>query len=101
MRPDVIVAVPSRRFVVVHYHIFKNGGSTIEAVLKREFIQQFATLHGAGDDATLDARHLAAFLRKYPKITALSSHHLRYPKPEVRNITIFDCCFVRHPLERL
>jgi hypothetical protein len=89
------------RYVIVHYHIFKNGGSTIESVLEREFGPRFAELHGPEAESTLDGGDLAAFLEAYPEVAAVSSHHLRYPKPEVRRTVLFDCCFLRDPLSRL
>src|ERR1700677_5145278 len=101
MRLDVTLASPSERFVIIHYHIFKNGGSTIESILEREFANGFATLHGAGSSATLDRKHLELFLRRNSHIAAVSSHHLRYPKPAIRHMVTFDCCFLRHPLDRL
>jgi hypothetical protein len=101
MRIDETVESPSPRFVVVHYHIFKNGGSTIDSILEREFPGAFATLHGAEASAALDHEHLKSFLRQHRGVAAVSSHHLRYPKPAIRDVIIFDCCFLRHPLERL
>ncbi|MGB7762332.1 MAG: hypothetical protein WBL61_21035 [Bryobacteraceae bacterium] len=89
------------RYVIVHYHVFKNGGSTIEHILEREFEGRFATVHGRDPDATLDAGDLAEFLEQYPGIAAVSSHHLRYPKPVSRRTVFFDCCFLRDPLARL
>lgn len=101
MRLDATLTSTNPRFVIVHYHIFKNGGSTIEAILEREFGNRFATLHDTKASATLNGRQVATFLRRHPQISAISSHHLRYPKPAVRHTIIFDCCFLRHPLERL
>jgi hypothetical protein len=102
MRLDATLTTPNLRFVIVHYHIFKNGGSTIESILEREFPHRFATLHaGAGASATLDGKHLGSFLRRHPHVAAVSSHHLRYPMPAIRHMVIFDCCFLRHPLDRL
>ena len=49
----------------------------------------------------MNGRHVASFLRRHPHISALSSHHLRYPKPAIRHTIVFDYCFLRHPLERL
>jgi hypothetical protein len=98
---NIELTVPQMRYVVVHYHIFKNGGTTIESILQREFGEGFATLHGAGADATLTGADLAAFLPAYPLVSAVSSHHLRYPKPELPHVVLFDCCFLRHPLARL
>lgn len=101
MRLDAIIGSPAQRFVILHYHVFKNGGSTIEAILEREFGGGFATLHGPHASSTLDGRDLERFLRRNPGVTAVSSHHLRYPKPAIRHTVIFDCLFLRHPLERL
>jgi len=98
---NVIVPTPFARYVIVHYHIFKNGGSTIEFILQRMFRERFARLHGRGTEAALDAADLRGFLRKYPEVAAVSSHHLRYPKPALRDSIIFDCCFLRHPLQRI
>jgi hypothetical protein len=98
---EITIGVPSTRFVIVHYHILKNGGSTIESILRREFGHAFATVHGPRASSTLGGRELAGFLRDHPHTSAISSHHLRYPKPFLRNIVVFDCCFLRHPLDRL
>jgi len=101
MPAHITVPVPRMRYVIVHYHIFKNGGTTLESILEREFGADFATLHGHDADATLTGSDLAEFLRSYPNVSAVSSHHLRYPKPDIPHVVLFDCCFVRHPLARL
>jgi len=101
MRLEVSVPVVQSRYVIVHYHIFKNAGTTIEYILEREFSGRFATLHGHGSEAVLDAGDVLEFLRRHPGIAAVSSHHLRYPKPLSRRMVFFDCCFLRNPLDRL
>ena len=101
MPTHITLAVPGMRYVVVHYHIFKNGGTTIETILDREFGAGFVTLHGPDADATLIGSDLEGYLQTHPEVTAVSSHHLRYPKPEIPRVVLFDCCFVRHPLARL
>jgi hypothetical protein len=101
VRLDFTLKVPPPRFVVVHYHFFKNAGSTIGSILEREFGGEFATMHGLTSDAELDHAELTAFLLAHRDIRAVSSHHLRYPLPKSKNIVIFDLCFIRHPLDRL
>jgi hypothetical protein len=93
--------VAPTRCVILHYHTFKNGGSTIESVLEREFAARFATIHGSHPDDTLDSADLEEFLLRQPEIAAVSSHHLRYPKPVSRHTVYFDCCFLRDPIARL
>jgi hypothetical protein len=96
-----IVPALSNRFVLVHYHIFKNAGSTLEYALERTFGNQFVTLHGPQPDSLLNASDVTAFLAEHPEVVALSSHHLKYPKPEAPGFVFFDMCFLRDPLQRL
>src|SRR5215831_12995962 len=100
-KESVVVDGGTVRYAIVHYHIFKNGGTTIEGILEREFGGGFVTLHGPSDSATLDADDLAEFLTIRKDVLALSSHHLRYPRPAVRHTVLFDWCFLRDPLDRL
>ena len=86
MRLDFTLEVPRPRFVVVHYHFFKNAGSTIESILEREFGEDFATLHGLTPDTELDNDELSVFLSTHRDIKAVSSHHLRYPLPNIKNV---------------
>jgi len=98
---DFRLPVSEKRFLIVHYHIFKNGGSTITSILEREFRNGFATVHGPDDVSVVDLASLANFVSSHESVQAISSHHLRYPKPVLPNAIIFDCCFLRHPLDRL
>lgn len=98
---DIRLPVSPTRFVIVHYHIFKNGGSTIASILEREFRNAFATVHGPDDVSVLDHAQLAGFVSEHAAVQAISSHHIRYPKPVLPNTVIFDWCFLRHPLDRL
>ena len=96
-----IVPAPGRRWLLLHYHIFKNGGSTIEYVLERAFGARFANLDGPAPDSTLSDWALESFLEENPEILAVSSHHLQYPKPVIPGLVVFDLCFLRDPLQRL
>ena len=101
MQIDYGAEAPLSRHVLLHFHMFKNGGSTIETILEREFRSRFATVHGSAATSVLDGHDIAAFLGAHPNIAALSSHHMRYPLPSIRLTVLFDCCFLRHPLDRL
>ena len=98
---EYIVPVSPDRFVLLHYHIFKNAGSTIEDAMRRCFGDRFATLHGPNPNSILRGEHLAAFLASHPEIAAISSHHVKYPKPVAPGVIVFDLCVLRDPLERL
>lgn len=98
---EITVRTPVSRFVLVHFHICKNAGTTVEWILRRQFAGGLATLHSSDASSTLDGYHLKEFLQQHSNVIAVSSHHLRYPKPDIPGMILFDCCFLRHPLDRL
>lgn len=98
---NICVPFVRDRFVVLHYHIFKNGGSTIDYALRRSFGDAFVDFHGEHDDARLFAQDIVDLVRADTSIAALSSHHTRYPKPRTHGFVFFDICFLRHPLSRI
>ncbi len=96
-----IVPTTPNRWVIVHYHFFKNAGTTIEYVLQRTFGERFATLHGPAPDSVVRHDDLMTFLASHPDLIAISSHHLNYPKPAAPGWIFFDLCFLRDPIQRL
>ncbi len=86
---------------MVHYHIFKNAGTTFSWTLARQFGGQFAALDGPRQGSVLDSNDLVTYLDAHPHIRAVSSHHLNYPIPYTKSLAVHDCCLVRHPLRRL
>jgi hypothetical protein len=89
------------RFVILHYHIFKNAGTAIENLLRSNFGPHFAQFEGDGLDCQLSGPDLVAWLKQHPEIRAISSHQLRYPKPEAPGFVFFDLCFLRDPIDRI
>ncbi len=89
------------RYVLVHYHIFKNAGSTVEYALDRAFGDRFCLLHGPDPDSVLTGADLIGFLGANPEVCAVSSHHLKFPVPEMRGTVLIDWCFLRDPMRRV
>ena len=85
------------RRVLVHYHIYKNAGSTIERQLWESFGDNFVLCDGAGDTETIDAQTLAKHLAANPHIKAISSHIARPPLPIRGALPIV---LLRHPADR-
>jgi hypothetical protein len=98
---EVILPAPPMRFVILHYHIFKNAGSTIAAILEREFKGRFVSLHGPSACSILSNNQVGNFLDEHRGVAALTSHHFRYPKPQIPYYVVFDWCLLRHPLNRI
>jgi hypothetical protein len=91
----------SRRHVILHYHFFKNAGSTVESILKNNFRNRFARLDSDDFNSTVPNDALLDFLTTHPEVVAVSSHHLRPPKPVDVRFIFHDMLFLRHPVARL
>lgn len=89
----------ARRSVIVHVHIFKNAGTTLDWALRRNF--------GAGfidhrDDAIVTGQldFLKGFLRDHPEISAFSSHKIAFPFEDDALLRFFPLYLVRDPVVR-
>ena len=83
------------RKLVVHHHIFKNAGTSIDFLLERAFPSWENWTAGA--TAYLGPSDLAAHLADR-EVAALSSHTLRPGAPA--GYDVFPIILIRHPLDR-
>lgn len=91
----------NQRHVLLHYHIFKNAGTTIDSILRANLDSGFTNYEGNDHNSSISNEELLRFLAANPKIKALSSHHLRPPRPEDARFVFHDIVFLRNPLARL
>lgn len=89
-------ADPERR-IIVHYHIFKNAGTSIDKALEGYF---GAGLVKKDQHAGIDPQSLAREIETNPALTAYSSHTTLLPVPKLRGVSLFPIIFVRHPIRR-
>ncbi len=89
-----------RNAIVIHNHLFKNAGSTIDWALKRSFGSSFVDHR---DDALMrkGRDYLGPYLENDEHINAISTHHLSFPLPEVKGIHLLVMTMFRHPIERV
>ncbi len=85
------------RPVLVHYHIFKNAGTSVDWMLQQSFGAAWAAFEGQHASDVQPVERVRAFLDAHPHVVALSSHLARPPLPwsEAKAIV-----YVRHPVER-
>lgn len=88
------------RTVIIHNHIFKNAGSTLDWALARHFKRAFVD-HRDNDLMRKGAEYLGKFLIEKPKVRALSTHHLTLPLPELGNSHLLLAAILRDPIERV
>ncbi len=89
------------RPILLHYHIFKNAGTTVEEILAHSFFEGFARFDAPGYDTVLSNAELTQFVEGHPRVRAVSSHQIRYPLPQAPGVLFFDLCFLRDPLDRI
>jgi hypothetical protein len=88
------------RCVLLHYHFFKNAGTTIEEILAHSF-GHFARLDNPDPNQPISNAELLKFLDRNPHVQAVSSHHINYPVPQAPGYLFFDICILRDPIERI
>lgn len=82
---------------IVHYHIFKNAGSSVDASLQRSFGEAWSSFEGAHAHAIQSSEQLRRFMLANPSLRAVSSHLARPPLPFDNSLPVV---FIRHPLLR-
>ncbi|MDR5757954.1 sulfotransferase family 2 domain-containing protein [Caballeronia sp. LZ035] len=89
------------RSVIIHYHLFKNAGSTIDGILSRHFSDaEHGHIEGEHPWSTVSPSDLLAFVTAHGELRAVSSHQARLPLPQDRGINFLPILFLRHPLDR-
>jgi len=92
---------PTKRPVIVHYHIFKNAGSTIDHLLENNFGKAWITFDGAQAHSRIPPAELEEFIRNHPEHKAISSHNAILPVPQMDDVNIAPIFFLRHPIDRV
>jgi hypothetical protein len=83
--------------LLVHYHIYKNAGTSVEKNLSDSYGHKWMVCEGASEQIRLSNNDIAAFARANPGVRAISSHKAR-PFPARRGF--FPILFLRHPIDR-
>lgn len=91
----------STRQVIVHYHIFKNAGSTVDHLLQNNFGKAWLAFDGQQAHSRISPEELARFIQEHPETKAVSSHNAILPPPNIPGVTVAPIVFLRHPIDRV
>lgn len=104
-RPDAVAGrQPGRgpnRNIIVHYHIFKNAGSTLDSMLEHQFAKGWVNFDRTAAATYITPAELAEYILAHPKLSAVSSHQAVFPVPEIPGVNVIPAVFIRHPLDRV
>jgi len=91
-----------KKSVLFHFHIFKNAGSTIDWILKKNFGKSHLTLDNVTNPgAILSWDEIFDYIKKKKDVKAFSSHQARFPIPENIDFEFIPMVFIRHPMDRV
>jgi hypothetical protein len=87
--------------LVLHYHLFKNAGTSVDEILIRNFGSLWATEEFPPCGIKSNVAAVEAYLRGRPDLVALSSHTALLPVPDLGGRKVIPVVFIRHPIDRL
>lgn len=88
------------RSVIVHYHLFKNAGTSVERLLKQSLGSAWASWDRPQSGAKISGSELQHWLEENTHIRAVSSHQLVPPVPK-GDFQVTPIVFLREPLSRV
>ena len=88
------------RKIIFHYHLFKNAGSSVDAILKSNFPTQWVTRE-FNSTYDFNQQQVALWCEQESQVVAFSSHTALLPPPKIADTTVFPILFIRHPIDRI
>lgn len=91
------------RSVIVHYHLFKHAGSSIDAMLRDGLGERWSRFDPVEQYPlhVMPTSRLSRYLEEHQNLAAVSSHLARPPLPEIADTIIYPVVFLRDPILRI
>ncbi len=86
------------RPVILHYHYFKNAGTSVDAILQRNFPGRWLSAEFEG---RVNHADVGRWILANPEACAFSTHTAEFPLPVLEGVSILPIVFLRHPLDRI
>ena len=87
--------------IIVHYHLFKNAGTSVDRILKQNFGSAWREIEFQTNSQKSNAEDVGQWLLNNLDISAFSSHTAMFPLLSLEGISIIPIVFLRHPIDRL
>lgn len=88
------------RTVILHYHLFKNAGTSVDQILKQNFGDTWVTAEfpqQGGDNSDL----VTEWIKTTPEAVAFSTHTAFGPVPQIDGVKIITVMMLRDPIKRI
>jgi hypothetical protein len=88
--------------ILVHFHIYKNAGTTIDWILQKTFGKNAQNVDDFDNPGRIiDWNVILDFLKANPDSESISSHQIRFPLPISDFFNFLPMVFIRDPLSRI
>ncbi len=94
-------ATSRRAPLLIHYHIFKNAGSSFEWTLEQAFGKNFRRYDGAGAGEVLSSVDIADYVKQARDAKVICSHQATLPPPKIRGRDVITSILLRDPIARI
>ncbi|MGL6211677.1 MAG: sulfotransferase family 2 domain-containing protein [Paracoccaceae bacterium] len=85
--------------VILHYHLFKNAGTSLDRVLQRNFPSGWVSEEFPGNRN--NTAQVTNWMTGKADATVFSSHTAIGPLPEIPDTRVFSIMFFRDPIDRI
>lgn len=89
------------RSVLVHYHIFKNAGSSLDAILRESLGAAWLPWDPGPAYSAHGPQQVMQIVAAHPTVRAISSHTIRPPFPVMDETRVLPLFFLRDPILRV
>ncbi len=87
--------------ILIHYHIFKNAGTSFEWALEQAFGRGYRSFDSDSPRGYISHRDLVDFSKRHLGISAISSHQAAPPAPTIRGREVVTSILIRDPIARI
>jgi hypothetical protein len=91
------------RKIILHYHLFKNAGTSLDAAFKENFFLKAGkwVTNEFPSAAEANRKGVKEWIEENPDAICFSSHTAILPPPVLKDVKVFPVIFVRHPIDRI
>lgn len=89
------------RKVILHYHLFKNAGTSLDAAFKENVSPEEWVTKEFPAQPKANREQVAQWILDNPQAKIFSSHTAFLPPPELQDIKVLPVIFMRHPIDRI
>jgi|GEM_PF-2311730 len=87
--------------ILVHIHIFKNAGTSLDVILKNHFQDRFLNYDKNDPEGYISVNETAHLVQANPNVACIASHQIYLPLPVFQTKFIIPIFYLRHPIARV